>query len=63
MTEYTYYQSIVQYKVPIDEEGVPGTPVVIKAFTTPLKRGTGTNKQAKKQPKKLTSSSAGEIEL
>ena len=42
MSEYVYFQSIVQYRVPIDG----GNPEVLKKFTTEIK-----GKHPKKKPK------------
>lgn len=37
MTNYLYFQSMVQYRVPIKEDGSLGHPEILKKFTSPIK--------------------------
>jgi hypothetical protein len=37
MVKYLYFQSIVQYRVPVSDSGTIGEPEIIKKFTTPVK--------------------------
>lgn len=64
MSERLYFGTYIEFYVPIEEDGSSGTPVVVKKFTNPIqKKGSGSTKRLKQQPKQLTSSSAGEILL
>lgn len=50
MTEYLYFQSLVQYRIPL-VEGKLGTPEVTSKFTTEVK---GSHKKAKSPRKELS---------
>lgn len=62
-TQYLYYQSITQFRIPI-KGGVVGAPEHIKAFTTPIK-GTQKSKQTVKKVKRedVASESTGNKRL
>lgn len=49
MTEYDYQQSIVQYRIPLDENGMPsGRAEILKRYTTSF-NGTQKKKIVKKK--------------
>jgi len=54
MTEYLQYQTIIQFRVPINSKGEAGTPQTLKQFTTPMKGTSRVQKKKKVEPKKLT---------
>lgn len=37
MTNFLYFQSIVQYRVPVNDDGTLGTPQITQKFTSPIK--------------------------
>lgn len=51
MTSFMYFQSLVQYRVPIKDDGTLGTPEVTSKFTTEVK---GSHKKVKKESKQIT---------
>lgn len=55
---YIYYQSVVQFRVPIKEDGSVGTPEPVKAFSSCIKQ----DKPKKAKPKEFQAT-AGEEEL
>lgn len=64
MSKRLYFGTYIEFYVPIEDNGSSGTPVVVKKITNPIqKKGSGSTKKLKKQPKQLTSSSAGDILL
>ena len=60
MTEFLTFQSIVQYRQAILEDGRLGTPEILKKFTTEIK---GTHKQVKRKPRELTVEKSEVIEI
>jgi len=59
MTEYIYQQTILQYRIPLLDNGKLGNPEIIKKFTTDIK-GAGQYKKKKKIQKTLHSQEAEE---
>lgn len=58
---FLYFSSVVTYRVPIDEQGKPGNPEILKKFTTE----TYAPKKAavpKKAPKKTLLSETQEVD-
>lgn len=49
MTEFLYFQSLVQYRIPVID-GKLGTPEVTSKFTTEVK---GNHKKVKSKPKEI----------
>lgn len=62
MTDFLYFQSIVQYRVKLNEDGTIGNPEIIKKFTSPIKGAKSYNKK-KKQPTMLAIGEIEEVEL
>lgn len=60
MTEYLYFQSLVQYRVPLLPGGSIGQPEVTKKFTVPIKEAKKFN--ASKKVVKPVSAEVGEVE-
>lgn len=60
MTDYLYFQSLVQYRIPVIN-GVAGNPEVLKKFTSPIKGTQGQTRKVKKVD--LVVEEVGEIEL
>jgi len=56
--DYLYMQSIVQYRIPIKEDGTLGNPEVTTKFTTEK----GKPKSRKKKPKKKVQLYSEEVE-
>lgn len=56
MTEYLYFQTIVQFRVPVDG----GNPEVIKKFTTEIR---GKNPMKKKKHKPVETKESGVVTL
>ena len=50
MSKYAYYQTVVQYRLPIAEDGKLGHPEIVKRFTTEIK-GTQSSYVKKTDPK------------
>lgn len=46
---YIYGQTVIQFRIPISEEGTPGSPEITKKFTTQY----GENKPKKKEKKTI----------
>lgn len=57
--EFIYFQSIVQYRVPINN-GVAGRPEVLKTFTTAIN---DTKRRVKPQPQELKVEIGEQVEL
>lgn len=49
-----YYQCVIQMRIPIKEDGLPGKPEVVKRFVTPFKGAKSNDKLNKPKPKPLT---------
>jgi hypothetical protein len=62
MTKYEYFQSIVQYRQPVLEDGKLGRIQVMKTFTTAIK-GTQNNRVKKSKPKEIRLEETETIEL
>jgi hypothetical protein len=62
MTKYIYQQTILQYRIPIKEDGKLGHPEIVKKFTTDIK-GASQYKKKKKKVKELTTDSIEEVEF
>lgn len=62
MEDFLYFQSIVQYRVPVNKDGTLGNPEITKKFTSPVKGAKGYNKKKPKQ-KELFSDGVEEVEL
>ena len=60
--EYEYFQSIVQYRQPVLEDGRLGRIQVTKTFTTAIK-GTQHTRKKKSKPKELRAEVGETIEL
>lgn len=54
---YLNYQTIIQYRIPIDDKGIAGQPEVIKKFTTQY----GEFKPVKKKTKTLFAEESDEV--
>jgi len=61
MAEDLYFQSIVQYRVKVNDDGTIGNPEIMKKFTTPVK-GAQTYNKPKKAPKKVVELKGGKTE-
>lgn len=60
MTEFIYQQTIVQWRIPILENGKLGTPEFLKKYTTEFNTPQGTFKSKKGPNKKVLVEEAGE---
>lgn len=61
MVQYIKYQMILQFRIPIDDNGNAGTPEIIKKFTAPMKE-TYQAEQKKKEAKKVLQEEFGKSE-
>ena len=61
MVEFLQFQSIVQYRVPVNADGSLGQPEILKKFTTEMSHTTAT--KAKKQTKRVTTTLGQVVEL
>lgn len=52
MTEFLEFQSIVQFRVPVKEDGTMGDPQILKKFTTAMKGAQ--HKNVKKVTRNIT---------
>jgi hypothetical protein len=59
---FLFFQSIVQYRIPLNEDGTLGNPEITNKFTTAVK---GAKEYNKKKPKKieLEAEDGGTIDL
>lgn len=68
MVTHMHYQTIVQFRVPISDDGTPGTPEIINRFTTAWKGTQNLQKKKAPKPKKKVKEQAqvnkmGEVDL
>lgn len=64
MSDRLYFGTYIEFYIPINDDGTAGIPIVTKKFTNPIQNkgsGSTSNLKRKQPPKKLTSSSAGEV--
>lgn len=61
MTNYIYQQTIIQWRIPIQDNGELGHPEILKKFTSEF--GGSQQKHKKRAPKKLTTEIQGEVTL
>jgi len=53
LTDYLHFQTIIQIRIPLKDDGTPGNPEVVSRFTSPYKGAQGfTRKKAVKKVKK-----------
>ena len=57
--KHLYFQSLIQFRVPVNDDGTIGNPEIIKKFTSPIKGAQDYNKP-KQQEITLTSISSTE---
>lgn len=57
MGEYLVFQSIVQYRIPIDENGKAGNPEILKKWTTTI----GQPKKRKKVKREIKAQVTDEV--
>ncbi len=62
MPSFLYFQSLVQYRIPVNTDGTLGNPEITRKFTTAVKGAQGFNK-AKKKTINLETEQAESIEI
>ncbi len=60
MSEFLEFQSLVQFRIPVKEDGSLGEPQILKKFTTAIK-GTQ-HKKVQKKTREITIEQTGEVE-
>jgi hypothetical protein len=45
MSKFLYFTSGVTYRIPIDDKGIPGTPELLKKWTSPYSTTKGTERK------------------
>jgi len=53
VTDFLYFQTTIQMRVPIKEDGTPGHPEIVKRWTSPYKGAQHMVKKATPKPKKV----------
>lgn len=62
MRDFLYFQSLVQYRIPVNDDGTLGNPEIIRKFTSPVK-GAKTYNKSKPKTKELKAQEYQSIEI
>jgi len=62
MPKYHYYSLYQEFKVPIEDDGTLGSPIVTKQFAKTLNKSDGDNQLKKKKPKMQTDTKVSGVE-
>ena len=63
MVSFISYQTIIQFRVPVQDDGKLGRPEMVKSFTTEIYSAGSPHKKVKATPKEVATKISADVEM